>query len=119
MPRRCITAIAFFGYRQRDNFRFRSGHSFNRLMRVNCGCNHPFDGSDHTILTGVFALADDGIQPALRIELPGDHGTTEGNTGNTPIASMQRKHTIRVDGLMSAMKRTDAEVHDARTVTRG
>ena len=59
----------------------------------------------------------DGEQPVLRIELLRDRVAAQRDARDPPVAAPLREHGVRVDGLMRAMERAGAEVHDADAVS--
>ena len=114
---RGIVAVALLGHRERDDLRGRRAEALEHCAHVAARGQHRVDRGDHAILGALGRARVDGEQPVLRIELLRDRVAAQRDARDPPVAAPLREHGVRVDGLMRAMERAGAEVHDADAVS--
>jgi hypothetical protein len=87
-------------------------------MRILSACNHPFDRTNNSIITGLVIDAGNGVQAALRIQLLRGCRISKRHPGNAPVSTMHGEYAVRVNGLMCAMKCADAKMHNTDALLR-
>ena len=105
--------IAFFGDGKAGDIAGRISEPSNYRPGLIGGVEHFADRADHARLRSVALAFGQRIEPALRIELPGDGGRAERNAANAPIAVPRGHRAIGIPGLVRTVERPNAEMNDA------
>jgi hypothetical protein len=110
---RRIVAIALLCHRQRDDPHARFAHRRQQRLRVGWRDDQAAQRSDDVQRLALGAAHRDRIEPVLRLERMARLRGAQARAADRPVRLARREPVIDIDGPMRAMKRADAEMHDA------
>ena len=107
-----IVMIAFLRHGQADDCDRWPAKRFDERRRVLRGDENVLQAADDTQRLRLCPQVE-RVEVVLRLQCVARIGTAQARTDDAPAQVAACQHVIRIDRLMCAMKRADAEMHDA------
>ena len=108
-----IMAIALFRHGQRDDFDILMRHGGNEGLRIFGGHKRVLDGTDHLIMRGIGPAHRNSIEPVLRSQRIARVGRAQACPDNAPAEIAGGQNLFGINGLMGAVERAQAQMHNA------
>ncbi len=109
---RRIMAVALFRNGQADDFHAGTGHGGEQPSGILGRNDELAKRADDFEIFPAGASHVDGIESVLRLQCVVRVGGPQARAANRPVRLTGREAMVKIDRLMRAVKRADAEVHD-------
>ena len=109
-----VAQIGLLGDRQRDDADTGIGQCIKQLCRIARRDQHRSDRADDAKFLAVAAALGERVEPVLRFERIVGRGALQRCADDAPVRLAGGKAVVDIGGLMRAVERADAEMHDAR-----